>query len=194
MSLTIDQYRAAAKSIGCSVAAIIAVDTVESGGKGFLPDGKPTILFEPHIFWKELRSRGIDPNKHTKGNEDILYPVWGSKPYGKSSQQHVRLERAVKVHREAALESASWGRYQICGFNHKLVGSPTVQDFINRVYKGEAEHLNMFVQYIKSVRLDDELRNLDWRGFAASFNGPLYFKNSYDTKLKKAYEKAKGSN
>lgn len=193
MSLTQAQYASAAKLIKCEPEAIGAVDAVESNGGGML-DGKPVILFEPHIFWKELRERGIDPNKYTATHGDMLYPVWGSKPYPKGqAAQQARLDRAVKIHREAALESCSWGRFQLCGFNHKLVGSPTVQDFVNRMYKGDAEHLNMFVQYIKAVKLDDELQNKDWAGFARGYNGQYYWKNQYDTKLRKAYEKLKAA-
>jgi hypothetical protein len=191
--ITEQQYGTAAATIRCEVPAIKAVDAVESNGGGMI-DGKPVILFEPHIFWKELRERGIDPNKHTKGNSDILYPVWGTVPYPRGqAAQWARLDRAVKIHREAALESCSWGRYQICGFNHKLVGCPTVQDFVNRMYKGDAEHLMMFVQYVKAVKLDDELQNKDWAGFARGYNGPAYTKNKYDVKLKAAYLKAKGA-
>jgi hypothetical protein len=189
--ITEQQYQAAAKAIGCEVAAIKAVDSVESNGGGMIA-GRPVILFEPHIFWKELRERKIDPTKFTATHGDILYPVWGSKPYPKGQDaQHARLERAVRINREAALESCSWGRYQIMGFNHKLVGSPTIQDFINRIYKGDAEHLTMFVQYIKAVKLDDELQNLDWKGFARGYNGPSYTKNQYDIKLKRAYDRFK---
>jgi N-acetylmuramidase len=44
-------YQAAAQSLGCEVAAVKAVAAVESAGHGFLPNGKPKILFEAHIFF-----------------------------------------------------------------------------------------------------------------------------------------------
>ena len=31
--------------------------------------------------------------------------------------------------------------------------------------------------------------NKDWKGFARGYNGPAYWKNMYDTKLKNAYLK-----
>jgi hypothetical protein len=189
--ITRDQFTLAAQTIGCEVEVIMAVDHVESGGSGFLSDGQPVILFEPHIFWKRLKAHGLDPNEYITGNEDILYPVWGTKPYGKSSEQHARLARAVKIHREAALESASWGRYQILGLNWELAGASSLQDFINKIYKGEYEHLQLFVNFIKATHLDDELRNLDFRGFARGYNGALYYKHEYDVKLCKAYESIK---
>ncbi len=188
------KFKDCAAFIGCSVAAIKAVSEVESGGAGFLPTGEPTILFEPHIFWKQLRLAGIDPNallaKHPEYS-DILYPVWGSKPYGKVSAQHARLTRASAINREVALKSASWGKFQIMGFNYKACGADTMQEFINAVYKGEDQQLALFANYIKSSHLDDELKNLDWAGFARGYNGASYAKNRYDKKLAAAYLKYK---
>jgi hypothetical protein len=164
---------------------------VESNGNGFLATGEPVILFEPHVFWKELRKRNIDPAQHTTGNEDILYPQWGTKPYGPVRKQHQRLERAAKINRDAALSSASWGRFQIMGYNYKLCGYNSLQNFINDMYKDETKHLLAFTHYIKNTFLDDELRNHDWAGFARGYNGPMYTKNQYHIKLKKAYENLK---
>ncbi len=184
-----DRFNAASIKLGCHVAAIKAVAEVESSGSGFLKTGEPVILFEPHVFWKELKKRGIDPAQYEKGNEDILYPVWGSKPYGKSSEQHGRLARAVVINREAAICSASWGKFQIMGYNWKICGYDSVQSFINAMYRSEDDHLDAFVNYIISSNLDDELRNKAWAQFALQYNGKGYLKNRYDTKLKAAYER-----
>lgn len=49
-----------AQELGVEVAALKAVWKVETGGiSGFLPNYKPVILFEGHIFWQQLRVRGI---------------------------------------------------------------------------------------------------------------------------------------
>lgn len=185
------QYSDSAKILNAEVAALKAVAEVESGGDGFISPGIPKILFEPHVFWKELRKLGIDPST-IKGADDILYPTWGSKPYGKVSQQHERLNRAVLINRDAALKSASWGKFQILGNNYKLAGFGTVQDFVNAMYKSEDEHLAAFVSFIKNTFLDDELRAKDWAGFARGYNGSLYWKNQYDKKLAAAYKKYSG--
>lgn len=175
-------FKQAASVLKCEVAAIKAVDSVESRGGGFLSTGEIKILFEPHIFWKLLKEAGKTPVV-----SDICYPKWNTRPYGKESQQHGRLQKAVLINRDIALMSASWGRFQIMGFNYKLCGCKTIQEFINRMSKSEEEQLLLFVNYIKSVRLDDELINLDWLGFALQYNGPLYWKNNYNGKLAKAY-------
>jgi hypothetical protein len=191
MTLSIQHYKTAAQRLKCEVAAIMAVDSVESNGGGML-DGKPIILFEPHIFWKELKRVGINPANHIATHSDMLYPVWGTKAYPKGqAAQQARLARAVAINREAALRSCSWGRFQICGFNWSATGSQSLQDFINRMYQGDDEHLEMFVTYIDKANLEDELQNLDWKGFARGYNGPLYARNRYDTKLFIAYKKFK---
>src|SRR5512145_2868604 len=40
-----------ADELGIELAAVKAVNEVESSGRGFLTSGKPKILFEGHIFW-----------------------------------------------------------------------------------------------------------------------------------------------
>ena len=40
-----------------------AVCTVESSANGFLLSGRPTILFEGHIFWQQLKRRRYQPDK-----------------------------------------------------------------------------------------------------------------------------------
>ena len=189
--ITEQQYKDAAKIIGIEIAAIKAVAEIEAPRGGFDALGRLTILFEPHIFWKELRKRNIDPAKLQKKDPDLLNPVWNPKLYGKFSIQWDKMNRAKVINEEAALCSASYGAFQIMGFNFKSCGYNTVKAFVADLEKGEANQLNAFCNYIKSVMLDDELRNKDWKGFARGYNGPAYWKNLYDSKLNKAYLKYK---
>ena len=189
--LTEQDYINAASILDVEVAVIKAVCEVESSGGGFLPSGEVKILFEPAVFWKELRKRGIDPNAHLEGNSDILYIKWGTKPYGKQSQQWGRLKRAAAINEEAAYASASYGLFQILGNNFKECGFNSVMEFVNYVSQGEDEQLNAFCTYIKSRNLDDELRLHLWKDYAEQYNGPLYWKQSYNKKLEKAYNKYK---
>ena len=50
-----------------------------------------------------------------------------------------------------------------------------------------SNQLDAFVAFIKSQNLDDELRRLDWKGFAYGYNGRDYAKNKYDEKMARAY-------
>lgn len=178
---------------GCKPAHIMAVDTVESGGKGFYNDGRLVILFEPHIFWKELKKAGIDPVPHQKAHPGLLNPVWDRMAYGIGGTSWEKLALAKTIHKEAALKACSWGRYQVLGQNHQMVGFATAQAMVDDMQKGEAQHLEIFVRYIKAAHLDDELVHQDWAGFARGYNGPLYFKNNYDKKLEKAFAAAQAA-
>ncbi len=184
--LTEQDYKDAADSIGCEVAAIKAVAFVESGGRsGFMTDGvTPKILFEGHWFHK--LTKGVFTNSI---NKDISYPKWIKKYY--NQDQHKRLQKAERLNRDAALKSASWGKFQIMGFNYKLAGFNSLQSFINAMYKSEREHLFAFVAFVKHRRLDDELINKDWQGFAFGYNGKEYAKNKYDEKMENAYNRFK---
>lgn len=177
----------AANRIGCSLAAVKAVCTVEAPRGGFNPDGTPVTLFEGHIF-----------SKYTKGKYDlshphISYPKWTRVHYGRTWQaEQLRIQEAMALDRKAALMSASWGKFQIMGFNYTLCGFKTLQQFVNAMYRSEDGQLDAFVEYILATGLGDELREERWADFARYYNGPLYWKNKYDIKLAKAYDKAKG--
>ena len=93
--------------------------------------------------------------------------------------------------REAALKSASWGRFQIMGFNHASAGHATIQTFIDAMFKSESAHLDAFVAFLQSTGLNDALKKKDWAKFARGYNGPDYAANKYDTKLEDAYNKFK---
>lgn len=185
MKLKHKDYLKAAKALDCEVEAIIAFANVESRGKGFLPSGEPVILFERHIFWRLLREKGIVCNDLSICNREAGGYVGGS-------AEHQRLQKAVNVDREAALQSASWGVFQVMGFNWAVCGYASLQDFINAAYKSETEHLDMFVRFIKAhKRLHDAVKNKDWDMAARIYNGPGYKRNKYDEKMAIEYAKAK---
>ena len=178
-----------AKELKVEVAAIKAVYEVESSGRGFLTSGKPKILFEGHIFWNQLKKYELNPVNFKAGNEDILYPIWTGKYYKGGEGEYDRLNKAKKIHKSAALESTSWGIFQIMGFHYKKVGYNTVQDYVNAMYKSERTHLIAFGKFIKSEGLVRFLKNNEWAKFAYKYNGAGYKKNDYDTKLAAAYKK-----
>lgn len=168
----------AATKIGCAVAAVRAVIDVESRG-GFLPDGRPKILFERHYFCR------LTGGKHDRTHTDISSRKWGG--YKGGAAEYDRLHRAIKLDRDAALRSASWGAFQIMGDNYKICGFRSAEEFVKAMVAGEPEQLDAFVAFVKKNRLDDELIRLDWAGFARGYNGPAYKANKYDEKLAAAY-------
>jgi hypothetical protein len=184
--LTKEQLQTAAVKYGLPVSVIQAVISVESGGSGFLPSGKPKILFEGHIFWRELKKLRIVPEKLVPGNEDILYMNWTKSHYVGGEGEHGRLAKASLINREAALKSASWGLFQIMGGNYISTCDKSVVQFVLEESASELNQLYDFLNFITTTRLIRFLKTKDWARFAAGYNGPGYKANNYDTKLQAA--------
>ena len=181
-NLTEKDFADAAAMLGCSVPAIKAVAHVEAPRGGFNPDGSPVTLFEGHKFYKYTNGR------FAVSAPDLCFKAWTRKHYGKTWQdEQARLQRAMALDREAALKSASWGKFQIMGFNSFMVGFDSIQGFVNAMYAGEREHLLAFVKYVQVSGLSTALRKQDWAGFAKGYNGPEYAANNYDGKMADAH-------
>lgn len=187
--LTEAQIAAQAKALGIEAAALRAVIEVECRGSGFNEDGTPVILFERHVMRQRLiaNKRDIDLNLISVERPDLCSKSTGA--YGLYSAQHGRLNAAAQYHRDSALESASWGIGQVMGYHWQALGYPSLQAFINAMYKDEASQLDAMCRYIKVNNLVNALKNKDWKAFARGYNGAAYAKNSYDVKLGNAYKK-----
>ena len=177
-----DDFKWASARLGISVPTVKAVAKIEANGGGFMPTGEPKILFEAHIFHR------LTQGKYDNSHPDISSAKWDKRLYLGGVEEHKRLERAVKLDREAALQSASWGMFQIMGFNYKQCNYDLLQQFINAMYRSERDHLVAFIEFIRSRKLAPLLKAQDWAGFAAKYNGPQFRKNKYDEKLKRAFE------
>jgi len=184
-ALTEEDIQKVAEQLNVEVPAIKAVYEVESRGKGFIANGKPKILFEGHIFWRQLVKRNINPEPLVPGNENILHKKWTKDFY--REDQYERLEKAKAIQLEAALASASWGTFQIMGFNHEACGFSSVTDFVDSQYINEGQHLTAFGAFVTTEGLVVHLRNKNWAAFAKGYNGPAYAENKYDQKLAAAY-------
>lgn len=182
--LTVAEY------LGVELAVIKAVNEVESSGQGF-SGNKPKILFEGHVFWRRLEKHGLDPKSLVHGNENILHKKWTREHYFGGAREHERLDKAKKIHENAALESASWGLFQIMGYHWESLGYKSVKDFVKLMNKSEGEHIKAFGRFIVANNLSKYLKSLDWANFARCYNGPGYKENKYDEKLKRAYNKYK---
>jgi len=176
-------FERAAAELNCEVAAVKAVAEVESRGSGFLPDGRPKILFEAHHF-----------ARLTKQQYNLTHPNISSKRWSKSlylggAKEYDRLKEAMLLDPPAAIQSASWGAFQIMGFNYVAAGFKTPAEFVNAQYVSEGEHLKAFLGFVKSVGLLKHIQMKNWEAFAKGYNGPKYKENNYDGQLAKAYEK-----
>jgi hypothetical protein len=187
--LTATQIEDQAKLLGIETACLRAVIEVECKGSGFNDEGTPVILFERHVMRQRLiaNKRDIDLSLISAERPDLCSKFTGA--YGLYSAQHERLNAAAQYHRDSALESASWGIGQVMGYHWQALGYPSLQTFINAMYKDEASQLDAMCRYIKVNNLINALKNKDWKAFARGYNGAAYAKNSYDVKLGNAYKK-----
>jgi len=186
-ALTEKDFITAASLLNCEVAAVKAVDEVESSGKGFCPDDFPIIRFEGHVFYR------YTSGAYSIGYPNICHEKWDPKLNGKTwGEERVRFNTAVSLNKNAAFMSTSWGRFQVMGFNFSLVGCTTIQQFVNAMCRSEAEQLNLACQYILHTRLDRALREGRFEDFADGYNGPGWRRNDYAGKLKRAYKRNGG--
>lgn len=111
-------------SIGVGRDEIHAFLHVETSGHGFDAQGRPVILFEPHVFYRNLA--GAARAKAVAAG--LAYAKWGEKPYPRDS--YPRLKAACAIDETAALRSASWGLGQVLGENFRAAGFPTVQAMV----------------------------------------------------------------
>jgi conserved hypothetical protein len=174
-------------------AALLAVKDVESNGGGFLPTGKPKILFEGHIFYRLLTPllNLARLNQLCKQYPNVVYPTWNRSKYFGGEREYIRLTTAININRAAALKSASWGMFQVMGMNYAQCGCKDIEEFVDKMKSSEEDQLMLTIKFLKNNSLLFYLNNHNWASFARSYNGPSYAANKYDTKLAQAYSKYK---
>ena len=199
--LTVADFEHAAWQIGggCTPEAVQAVAEVESGPWGAFQVNaagqiEPVILFEGHVFYKLVAaSKRLGPDlaeRWAREHPAICHPTWEPSRYGPQTRQHARLQEAASLDRNLALESASWGLFQILGAHHRRTGYPDLQRFINAAYRSTADHLRMFTAFVRyNPRMVDALRNRDWTTFARLYNGKSFRRNRYDDRIRAIYER-----
>lgn len=190
-SLTEADYQWAADFLKDDVPSVKAVKEVEAPLGGFLKDGRVTILYERHVMYRQLYANGLNPDLYTDKYPNIVNKKTGG--YLGGAKEHTRLEEAKAIHLKSALESASWGAYQIMGFHWKALGYPSVNAFVDAMSLSERAQLEAFVKFIQiDPVLLKAIRNDDWVTFARRYNGANYAKNKYDEKLAAAFKKFGG--
>ena len=208
-----------AADLGVPRAVVKAVAAVESSGASNLPvhavtprglpvGGFPVVQLEGHVFWSQLSKAGLDPSKiladpatrdivdqtgkpiGAKLLADILYPSLDMSKMRKPLEEWDQLAAARAIHDAAADMSASWGAFQIMGFNHKPCGHLDIRSFVceAQTLDGQAR---LFAKFLKSSPpIVKALRALDFKAFARLYNGRKAVANGYHLKLQREYERA----
>lgn len=174
--LTAEGLRRACERIGVTPAELWAVLMVETSGCGFLPDRRPKVLFERHIF------RALTGGRFDAGHPDVSQARAGG--YGRSgAHQYERLAAAIQLDEEAALRSASWGLPQILGGNFREAGFSDVRAMVAAMAASEDRQLDAMTDFLMAAQLAAPLREHDWQGFARGYNGPGYAAGNYHGRL-----------
>lgn len=187
--LTPEDYAQVALSIGVEPAAIRAVVEIETGRtrRGFHAEGKPILNFDLPVFRRTAARRGIDLSKY--GNSPALQPVNIRKYGSQQAAQQARFDAALAIDSVAAIESTFWGMFQIGGFNYRLCGTQSHEEFLELMSRSEYDQLKLFANYIVNTGLLKYLKAKNWAAFARIYNGPRYAARNYHTRLASAYAK-----
>jgi len=178
--LSSDGLAKVSADLGVHAAEIWTVVAVETSGCGFLPDRRPQILYERHIFHRLTQGRYDDG--------DISDPSPGG--YGpRGAQQYDRLAKAMAKDTSSALQSASWGIGQIMGENYRSAGFRNVEDMVAAMCQSEDDQLAAMAAFLAASNLHTSLQAHDWSSFARGYNGPNYAINRYDVRLSGEFQK-----
>lgn len=179
--------------IGVGEDELHAVIDTETSGSGFDKLGRPKMLFEPHVFYRNLS--GDERNEAVAAG--LAYPKWGTQRYPADS--YPRLKAAMEINQRAALMASSWGLGQILGENYAAAGYYSPDAMVLDFMDDEEQHLEAMVDFIIANNLDDDLRALaalkrptlpsDCVPFVRVYNGSGYARNDYHTKMARSHNK-----
>lgn len=191
--LTDDDYAEVAAELNVEVAAIKAVVDIETGSRhlGFWKKGKAIINFDLSIYRTYAPRHNVNLSDARK-RQPLIFRSPDVKKYGSTqAAQYARLEAAIEIDRESALESCFWGMFQIGGFNWKLCGCESVDEFCALMNRSERDQLKLFAAFCRARNLVRFIQQKDWAAFSLRYNGPGYKKQHYHTKMAAAYKRFK---
>ncbi len=187
--LTINHMQSGADLLGLPLATMATVAQVESIGEGFTDATRPVVLFERHVFYKQLtKHQGKATADQMAANyPNLVNPKRGG--YAGGAAEWERLQLAISLCRVAAIESASWGMFQIMGYHWQSLGFACASDWMGAMQRSEVDHLTALCHFIQQdAAMHKALLGRKWADFARRYNGPAFKENDYDTKLAKAYD------
>ena len=176
MEITLGNCQACADSMGIAPELVQTVAKVESQGD------LSSFLFEPHVFSR------LTNHKYDATHPDISYPKWDRKRYPKRKEDRLtQFGKAVYLEPNKAYESASWGLFQIMGFNYKIAGYTSAISMSTELQNSVEANINAFGSVVRTMGLIDTLRNKEWEKFARVYNGPGFRENNYHLKMEAEY-------
>jgi hypothetical protein len=183
--LTDADFVRAATALGVEVAAVKAVAAVEGSGRCFGADGRPIMRYELHTFNQATGAKYATTHPHLAAGYSAGLLAHPGGQAGEYSMLYGAM--LLRGQRENAIASASWGAFQIMGFNHKSAGFATANDFAQSTYRSAGNQLDAFLSFARSKGASRYLLTKDWANFALHYNGTKYRDNNYDARLAAAY-------
>lgn len=191
--LTEEDFREVAEELGVEVAAIKAVVEIEAGAKheGFWANGKPIINFDLSMFRKFAARNKINLSRYQRSHA-VVFAKPNRARYGSyQAAQQARLDAARTIDDKTAIEGTFWGMFQLGGFNWKVCGTSSPDEFVRLMSRSERDQLELFAEFIRETGMLPLLKAKNWSAFARRFNGPSYARRGYHTRLARAYAKHK---
>lgn len=191
--LTEADFREVAEELGVEVAAIKAVVEIEAGKahRGFWKDGKPILNFDITVYRNRAARHKLNLGKYSRSHPVIFarpnIPKYGSQ----QAAVQARFDAAASIDSVTAIEGTFWGMFQIGGFNYKLCGTRSPQEFHRLMSRSERDQLELFAEFITRSGLLPSLKAKNWSAFARGYNGPSYAARGYHRRLAAAYAKFK---
>lgn len=111
--------------------------------------------------------------------------------------QYRRLVKAYQLDKNAALQSCSWGKFQIMGFNFKAAGYSDVFSFVKSMSSGDPSHIKAFLKFAKSNKiLLNGLKDKNFEKIAEGHNGGSWrdVNPEYASNLERFYNDYKEKN
>lgn len=168
--------------LGAKASALAAVLKIESGGRGFSPDGRQIVRFENHVFrkqWGAAHAATFEKHFQHDTKEGWKGHKWRKAADGEWQTFHGNqvkewevLTFARSLDETAALRSASYGAGQIMGFNHKSVGYDDAAAMVKEFDAGIRPQLDAVIAFIQShPNCLKGLKTDDYVLFARCYNG-----------------------
>lgn len=193
--VTTDFIIQTSKDYGVDPIMVLALMDNESRESGFLPNTRATVLFERHKF-REYLMKVKTPGEVKRlqaQRPDLIggpYVAKGGSVNGYIGGERGwgRVDDAMRIDLESAIQACSWGLGQVMGFNWRLVGAESVMDFFTKMMTNEYEQFKLMLGFIvNQPHLVRAFNRKDYTTIAVTYNGRNHAQNRYVPRLEAAY-------
>ena len=190
-----NDYATTAKELGIEKEVLMAIASQESKHASFKAVKQATILFERHKMYRLLIKKG-----NTKASVDALskrYPSIVNEDSGGHNDMtsYDKLKTAKSIDYDCAIQSCSWGKFQVMGFHYaNLYSSP--RELEKAMNMCELQQFKYFVLYLKKTNgMVNALKSKNWEEIATLYNGPKWKEKNpeYANNIKRYYNQFKAS-